>query len=703
MLNSVTGLASTSSEERLVVVKYWALLLVGIITAIYHIWFAYTYALQMNLHLVISLGLMMCVAAIYSFNPRISRDDGLLTVLDNYGLIPVELVAAVVASVYMYTNYQRLYIESLGIFTDIDILVGFILLFLVFDLSRRTFGWVLVLVGFFGIFYALTASYWPGIFQSSSLDLRSLIAALTVQFSGLYDIIFEVAATYILIYILFAGFLEAYGALEYFIRLGARVGKRMKSGITQTAVISSLGMGSVNGSAAANAATTGALTIPLMKEQGIKKDTAAAVEAVASSGGQIMPPIMGASAFLMAEITGTSYLHVITIGLFPALLFYFTVATAVYFITDKEGANAEAIFEGDIDQPSDSDASRADTDDWLNEVSIGSSNKINLADITQATKESSSILNTLIRGIYLWFPVGVLVYTLVFLRYGALYAGVLAIGAAIVSGLFHKMYFADEYRKAFVEFVADTAEGMRLGSQNAAGIAMAAALMGLFVEVLSVTGFTTTLTQQLVALSGGMLLLLLPLAMLAAILFGLGMPTTGAYIVAVLLIAPALTDLGVRVETAHLYVLYFAVLSALTPPVAIANIITAEISGANFFRTCYKSVLIGIPLFILPYLFVINPDILYWEFPLTAINFVILFVSLLALSAASIDYFFGSLSLVQRVVLVVCSVVASLGTALPLPNMQLYGLRVTAFAVILAIFFLQIFRNRAVSPIGEKA
>ena len=698
MASSTARIGATISEDTLVKGKYWALLVIGIITALYHIWFAYTYAIQMNLHLVVSLGLMMSVAAIYCFDPTVTREDGLLTALDNYVLLPVELVAAVAASAYMYTNYQRLYIESLGIFNDVDVLVGFVLLFLVFDLSRRTFGWVLVLVGLFGIFYALTASYWPGIFHSASLDPRSLIAALTVQFSGLYDIIFEVAATYILIFIIFAGFLEAYGALEYFVQLGARVGRRMKSGITQTAVISSLGMGSVNGSAAANAATTGALTIPLMKKQGIEKDTAAAIEAVASSGGQIMPPIMGASAFLMAEITGTSYLHVITLGLLPALLFYGTVAVAVYFLTDKEGASAEAMFEADADEYEDA---TPDIGERLDDVAVGSSNELNLTDITRSAQESTSVLDTLIRGIYLWLPVSVLVYTLVVLRFGALYAGVWSILAAVVSGLFQKLYFADEYRNAFVEFVGDTAEGMRLGSQNAAGIAMAAAVMGLFVEVLSVTGFTVALTQQLVDLSGGVLLLLLPLAMLAAILFGLGMPTTGAYIVAVLLIAPALTELGIRVETAHLYVLYFAVLSALTPPVAIANIITAEIAGASFFRTCYKSILIGLPLFVLPYLFVINPDILYWEFPMTVINFAVLFVALVALSSASISYFFGDLSVVERGVLVVCAFFASVGPVLPVTPMQSYGVRGAAVVVILAFFVFRFVNASSAMPVGE--
>lgn len=679
------------SEDTRIKLKYWVLLALGIVASLYHMWFAWSYGIQMNLHLVVSLGTMMTVAAAYSFDPKVTRDDGLLAILDNYVVLPLEIIIAGITSAYVYTNYDRLYIESLGIFNNTDVVVGFFLLLLVFDLSRRTFGWVLVSVGLFGFFYALTANYWPGILNAAPLSPERLIAGFTVQFTGLYDLIYRVAATYIVIYIVFAGFLESYGALGYFIKVGTRLGSRMKSGITQTAVIASLGMGSVNGSAAANAATTGALTIPLMKEQGIKSDTAGAIESVASSGGQIMPPIMGAAAFLMAEITGTSYLHVITVGLLPALLFYGTVAVAVYFITDKEGVSGSAKSE-DVESEVDDTVIQEEVDT----VSIGSSNRINVSEL--GTDDDKSRLRIFLEGLYLWVPIAVLVYTLVILQFGALYAGILAILAAMGSAFVQKMIFATEYRAAIVEFLGDTAEGMRLGSQNAAGIAMAAAIMGLFVEVLSVTGFTVSLTQQLIGLSGGVLLVLLPLAMLAAILFGLGMPTTGAYIVAVILIAPALTDLGVRVETAHFFVFYFAILSALTPPVAIAAIITSEISGASFFRTCYKAMLIGLPLFILPYIFVMNPEILYWEFPATVISFIVLFTALIALSTAVLNSFFGSLNTPRRLLLSVCALTVMVAPVLPFSAMTVATLRYLPFVVILLVMGQKIFRQRAGSP-----
>lgn len=668
--------------------QYYGLLIVGIISTVYHMWFAYTYGIVMDLHLVIHLWTMMCMAVLFVFDPEVTPADGWLSVLDNYVVLPIEFVLASVTSVFMFTNFNRLYRDALGIYTDFDVLVGAILIVLVLDLSRRTFGWVITSVGLLGILYASTASYWPGILNTRSIPLTSLVASLTVQFTGLYDLIVRVSATYIIIFLLFAGFLESYGALEYFVRIGARLGQKFKSGVTQTAVIASLGMGSVNGSASANAATTGAMTIPLMKSQGIKDDTAAAIESVASSGGQIMPPIMGAAAFLMAEIIGTNYLRIITIGLLPALLFYGTVVVAVYLLSDKENALVD-----DIDRAAlirrESDLGKS-VREKLDDVSIGTSSQPELANINAEIQgEGKPIHVTIFEGFYLWAPVAVLVYTLVVLRYNALYAGFWSTLAAIAAAFIQLMVLGDGYVEPFKRFLADTADGMRLGSQNAAAIAMAAAVMGLFVEVLSMTGFTVVLTQQMVSIASGQLWILLPLAMIAAILFGLGMPTTGAYLVAVLLIAPSLVELGVRIEVAHFFVLYFAILSALTPPVAIANIITSEISGASFARTCYKSILIGLPLFILPYVFVANPSILYWAFPNSVYLFGMLLLASIALSSAAINHFFGPISLPARAVLVVSAIAVMFFPVIPETAGNALLLQAAATALILVVLAIQ--------------
>lgn len=649
MSSTANTFGSRLNESSLLKGKYYALLLFGVVATMYHLWFAYTLGIAMDLHLVVHVWTMLCMAALYVFDPSVTRDDGLWSVIDNYLVIPLEILLASVTSYYMFTNYQRLYIEALGVYSTLDVAMGAILVFLVIDLSRRTFGWVIAGVAVVGLFYATTASYWPGVMQTRGIPPMSLIAGVTVQFTGLYDLIVRVSATYIIIFLLFAGFLESYGALEYFIKIGAKIGSKVRSGVTQAAVIASMGMGSVNGSAAANAATTGAMTIPLMKSQGVNDDTAGGIEAVASSGGQIMPPVMGAAAFLMVEIIGTSYLRIITIALLPALLFYLSVVVAVFLMTDKEGAASKGIDEDSVKEID----THTSMKELIESVSIGSSSTPDLDALTSEEETKKPWYYTLAEGFYLWGPVSVLVYTLVILQWSALTAGLYACLATIVCAFIQYIALGDDVSSSIRMYVADTFDGMRLGSQNSAAIAIAAASLAIFIEALSMTGFTLVLTNEMVRIAGGSLFILLFVAMIAAILFGLGMPTTGAYLVAVLLIAPSLTQLGLQVETAHFFVFYFAILSALTPPVAIANIITSEISGASFVSTCYKSLLIGAPLFILPYVFVVNPALLFWETPYSFILFGLLLIAMISISVSLISYFFAEVALPIRALLFV--------------------------------------------------
>lgn len=636
-----------NKEEPLLTGKYVFLVLLGIVGVVYHLWFALTYGIEMQLHLVIHLGFMMVAIAAISIDPQVSREDGWLSILDNYLVLPIELIGSAGIMIYLWMNYERLAIFSIGVYSDVDFYIGIFLLLLIIDQSRRVFGNILPAVGVIGIIYALAGPYFPSILRHGGIDFRRLITSQTVAFSGVYDTLVEVAATYIVIFIVFAAFLEAYGAMNYFVNIGAKVGSYVKSGITQTAVITSVAMGSVNGSAAANAATTGAFTIPLMKNQGISKETSAAIESVASSGGQIMPPIMGAAAFVMAEITGTSYLHIITIGLLPALLFYGTIAVAVHMITLKESAGLSNLKDvGNGSPKAEIDESKKTIED----ISMGTATQPSDVSVLSEAGQTS-FLTSIAKGLYLWIPVSILVYTLVVLQYDPVYAGFFSTLAIFPVVLLQELYFNDDKNAAFRNFIENTIEGCRLGISNAAPITMAVAVIAIFVGVLNQTGFTQALAQSLISLSGGELFLLLIFAMFAAILFGLGMPTVAAYIVAVLLIAPALVNLGVRLETAHFFVFYFAILSAITPPVAIACIITAEISKGNFWHVAAKSMILGMPLFLLPYVFVTNDAIMYWEFPWTLVLFPVLLLGLICLSIASISYLNGDLSWPFRTVI----------------------------------------------------
>lgn len=675
--------------KPLLKIQYAVLVLLGIGGTIYHLWFAYTYGLEMQLHMVLHLGLMMVIVPLIQFDPFTTSDDDWPKFLDNYLVLPVEAILSAGITFYMWDNYTRLTALALGIYSTADIVVGALLILLIIDLSRRAFGIILPIVAIIGLVYALTGPYFPGILGHRGVGYQRLITSQTVEFVGVYDTLLQVAATFIVIFIIFAGMLEAFGAMNYFIRVGAKIGNYVKSGITQTAVVTSIGMGSVNGSAAANAATTGLFTIPLMKNQGLHEDTAAAIESVASSGGQVMPPIMGAAAFIMAEITGTSYLHIITIGLIPALLFYGTVAVAVHMITLKEGAGLSELKETDEGQSVDADESDTVVSSGppgLDDVALGTSTKPgDISYVHDASEES--LLKNLAEGIYLWIPVTVLIMTLVVLRYGPLYAGFWSIVSIFPAALFQSLLLEDDYKKVFRDFVENTIEGFRIGITNAAPITLAVAVIAIFVGILGLTGFTQALAQSLIDLSGGVLFMLLGFAMFAAILFGLGMPTVAAYIVAVLLIAPALVDLGVRLETAHFFVFYFAILSAITPPVAITCIITTEITKGNFWNICRKSLAIGLPLFIIPYVFIVNSSVMYWTFPETVYVTAVLFLGFICLSCAIISYLSGPITLPVRIVMAVIGLGIMFAPLLPAgAALVRWGLAVVAVVLILVLW-----------------
>lgn len=638
--------------------KYLLLLVGGVIAAVYHIWYAYSLPFAISRHLIIHLGLLSALTTVIVFDPDFPNSDSIISKIDNIIILPIEFLLSAGISVYLLMNHQRFAFGSVGIYNNTDIIVGALLILLVLDLCRRTFGWILTGIAVFGVVYALYGQVFPGILQHQGVTLERLITANTVEMAGIFGQILRVGATYIVIFIVFAGFLEAYGALGYFIKLGTQAGQHFRSGVTQTAVIASLGMASVNGSAAANAATTGAFTIPLMKREGIRSDTAAGIESVASSGGQVMPPIMGAAAFIMAEITGTGYIGIIQIGLLPALLFYGTIVIAVHLITLKEGA-------GLTDQTSDDndislsivDAQTPEDPTDIDDIAIGTTER-EIAELLHSDKPLP-LWKRFIRSSFLWFPVGVLIVTLVWLQYGALLAGFYATIATIPAAFIQRVVVTDnDLQTTVVGFVTDTLDACRIGIQNTAPITMALAVMGLFVGILNLTGFTQVFASTLVTLAGGSVILLAVFAMVAAILFGLGMPTVAAYIVAVLLIAPALVDVGIPLVTAHFFVFYFAILSALTPPVAIACIVTTRIANADFWHVCYKGVLLGLPLFILPYVFLVNPTLLYWEFPMTLFTFAVLYLGLASISVAVINYLGGSLRLPVRGGLILVAIIA---------------------------------------------
>jgi len=358
-----------------------------------------------------------------------------------------------------------------------------------------------------------------------------------IGLSGAYGFIFGVGTTWVAIFIMFAGMAKAYGLMDFITQISREVRKVFHSGVVHVAVLGSMAMGSITGSAAANTATTGSFTIPMMKDQGVRPDYAAAIESVASSGGQMMPPVMGVAAFLMADILGVSYLTVIRAGLIPALLFYFSVLVAVHLVILRFG--------------------------WT---------------VPERGTFDRSVITP---GIHFSVPLFVLIYTLVVLeltRWERVCIRSSRWSSRCISGTSSSTVSRVGNGRRHDE---TDDRWLQTGAVDMAPLVGMLASLGVVLGLVNQTGLSQKISTQMLDLAAGIFILLLVLSMVTSVLFGLGMPTPAAYILVVILVAPSMVSFGVDQLTAHMFVFYFAMLSAITPPVAVVAVaIGSQISGA---------------------------------------------------------------------------------------------------------------------------
>jgi len=427
---------------------------------------------------------------------------------------------------------------------------------MILELTRRVAGLALVIITGIFLLYTFTAHLLPGILAVTSAYSWQRFFGHVYSDAGILGPTTAVSSTYIILFIIFAAFLQASKVGDYFVNFAFAAAGRARGGPAKVAIFASGLMGMINGTSAGNVVATGSLTIPLMKKVGYRKQTAGAVEAAASTGGQIMPPIMGAGAFIMAEITGIPYTDIAIAAIIPAVLYF----VSVYFMVDFEAAKM---------------GMRGMREDELPK------------------------LNQLIRQVYLFVPILILIVSL-FMGYSVIRAGTLAtVAAAVVSWLTPHRMGIRAILKAF-----------ELAGVMSIQIIAVCACAGIIVGVISLTGVGARFSALLLDLAGVSQLLALFFAMCIAILLGMGMPTTAAYAVAASVVAPGLVQLGIPTLTAHFFVFYFAVLSAITPPVALASYAAAGISGANPMATSVTSFKIGIAAFIVPFMFFYNSAIL---------------------------------------------------------------------------------------------
>jgi len=427
---------------------------------------------------------------------------------------------------------------------------------MIMELTRRVAGLALVAITGVFLIYTFTAHLLPGILAVQNAYTWHRFFGHVYSDAGILGPTTAVSSTYIILFIIFAAFLQASKVGDYFVNFAFAAAGRARGGPAKVAIFASGLMGMINGTSAGNVVATGSLTIPLMKKVGYEKKTAGAIEAAASTGGQIMPPIMGAGAFIMAEVTGIPYQDIAIAAIIPAILYF----ASIYFMVDFEAA------------------------------------KLNMRGMRE---DELPKLNALIRQAYLFVPIIILIAAL-FMGYSVIRAGTLAtVSAAVVSWLTpHRMGLRSIIR------------AFELAGVMSIQIIAVCACAGIIVGVISLTGVGARFSSVLLDLAGVSQLLALVFAMCIAILLGMGMPTTAAYAVAASVVAPGLVQLGIPQLTAHFFVFFFAVVSAITPPVALASYAAAGISGANPMGTSVASFKIGIAAFIVPFMFFYNSAIL---------------------------------------------------------------------------------------------
>lgn len=474
---------------------------------------------------------------------------------------------------YFYLEYPVLLYERDGANTTMDFVLAGLLIVLTIIYTYICYGLTIPLVVTMFLIYGVLGQFFPGFLYHPGMRLERLLQETSLSFSGIFGILPQVGLKYVAIFIIFAGFVRVFGGMDYVIDSVRRLSRRNERMIPQISVLASMVFGSFTGSAAANVAGTGAFTIPLMKNHGIPPKVAGGIEATASAGGQIMPPIMGTTAFVIAEYLGIQYLDVVTAGVFPAVLFYFSIMVAVYIITLIYMKPADNI-------------SRAPRDD-------------------QDFKGQTSFWD----GIGLALGMGTIFYLLIVPKMDAMTCGFYGVVVYIVAQILLRVAVPSRRERA-----KDLAETLLNGAVRAASgtapIILLLACLGIVVKILVGSGLSTRLSYGLVELGGNQMLPVILLVMLVCILFGMAVTTVAAYILTVIVAAPALQAFGIPDLAAHLAIFYFAMLSAITPPVAGIIPIACGLSGSGYMETAWEAMKLGVAKYLLPFCFIFQPDLL---------------------------------------------------------------------------------------------
>ncbi|MCR1897787.1 TRAP transporter permease [Irregularibacter muris] len=507
---------------------------------------------QRALHLVFTVALGFLI---YPFSKKASKNK-----IPFYDYILCALGVTVFG--YLIINFQGIVAKG-GQADSIDLIFGSLAILLILEVTRRSVGPELPIVAIIFLIYASKLGpNFPGLLAHRGYSFERIISHMYLTTEGILGTPVGVSATFVFMFILFGAFLDKTGVGGFFIDLAYALTGSLSSGPAMTAVVASGFMGSISGSSVANTVTTGAFTIPLMKKVGYKPYFAGAVEATASTGGQIMPPVMGAAAFIMAEFTGIPYVKIIASAAIPAILYYMAVGTMVHLEAKKLGLKGLP--------------------------------KSELPKLGSVMKSQG----------YLLIPLVTIVFFLIkgyTPLYSAFWSIIISVVIATIASLIKKDGSFNV--KAFID-------ALEQGAKSSISVAAACATAGIVVGVVTLTGLGLNIANMIVTLAGGKLFLTLLFTMIASIILGMGLPTTAKYIVLATMAVPALTTLNVNLMAAHLFILYFGVVADITPPVALAAYAGSGIAGANAMKTGFQAVKLALAAFVVPYIFAYNPALL---------------------------------------------------------------------------------------------
>jgi TRAP transporter 4TM/12TM fusion protein len=529
--------------------------LLSISLSIYHLYVAYAGSLEA--HAFRSTHLAFVMVLCFLLRP-LGRSEWTAPKNAWFGLDLLFIFLTIAIQVYTLWDLEA-FIFRRGDLNTLDLWAGGILLILLLEATRRTVGWAMVIIAGFFLIQTAYSNYFFSIFYGPPSSWFTIIDYLFMRENGIYGIPLMVMATYIFLFVLFGAILVRSGAGRFFINVAmALTGSRI-GGPAKASVVSSCLMASVSGSAVANVVTTGSFTIPLMKRIGYRPYFAGAVEACASSGGQIMPPVMGAAAFVIAEFMNVPYLTVAVAGLFPAVIYFFSIFVMVHFEARKKNLSTVP--------------------------------KEELPNLKEELKKGGHLFISIL------IIVGLLIagYTPMFAAFGGI------ISILVLSSL------RPETRMTPSQMFSAFEEGAR----QAIPVSIACATAGIIIGCVFVSGLGNKFTGLIELLSGGYLWATLILTMFASLILGMGLTTTAVYITLAALVIPALIKMGVAPMAAHFFAFYFGLVSAITPPVALASFAAAGIAGSNPMQTGYHSFRLGIAKYLLPFMFVYNPALVF--------------------------------------------------------------------------------------------